>query len=184
MVAKDLDLNHLKPEDQVIIKELAEEITEGINNEYDQVKAIHDWVAGNIYYDHDGVRYNQRGRNDTMDTLDRRIAVCQGYAELTASLLRSIGIPARMANGYALGASAGGATWETANLSSSNHAWNEAYVDGRWIVMDATWNSTNKYENGELTSGSIRSTYFDISIEALSNTHKIFDRQRTIFLRY
>jgi len=184
VVAKDLDLSHLKPEDKITIENLAKEITKGITNEYDQVKAVHDWVAENIYYDYDGVRLNQRGRNDTMDTLNRRIAVCQGYAELTASLLRSIDIPTRMANGYALGASARNVSWSTADLSRSNHAWNEAYVDGRWIIMDATWNSTNRYENTKLTSGSIRSTYFDMSVEAFSITHKVFDRQRTIYFRY
>jgi len=181
---KDLSLAHLKAEDRKVVKELAESITKGMDDEYQQVKAIHDWVAKNIYYDYDGVRLNQRGRNDTMDTLNRRIAVCQGYSELTASLLRSIEIPARLANGYALGASVTNVTWDTADLSSSNHAWNEAYVDGRWIIMDTTWNSTNRYENEKMTTGSIRNTYFDMTVEAFSNTHKVFNRQRTIYLRY
>jgi len=184
VTSKDLDLGHLKSEDRVTVGNLAKDITKGQTTDYAKVKAVHDWVAKNVYYDYDGVRNNTRGRNDTMETLDRRIAVCQGYAELTASLLRSIDIPARLANGYALGVSAGGSTWETADLSRSNHAWNEAYVDGRWIVMDATWDSGNRFENGKKSTGTLNGRYFDMSLEAFSITHMVFNRQRTIFLRY
>ncbi len=85
-----------------------------------------------------------------------------------------------MVNGFALGVSTSGRSWDEVNATSSNHAWNEAYVDGRWVMFDATWNSTNRYENGRKVDGEIRLTYFDLTMEALSNTHKVFNRQRTI----
>jgi len=31
--------------------------------------------------------------------------------------------------------------------TKTNHAWNEAFVDGKWIILDTTWDSFNYYEN-------------------------------------
>ena len=178
--SSDLSLSHLSEAQKVTVKNLAEDITRGARGDGEKVKAVHDWVAANIYYDYDGVRNNTRKKIDTISVLNNRIAVCQGYAELTVSLLRSLGIPTRMVNGFALGVSTSGRSWDEVNATSSNHAWNEAYVDGRWVMFDATWNSTNRYENGRKVDGEIRLTYFDLTMEALSNTHKVFNRQRTI----
>ncbi len=60
--------------------------------------------------------------------LERR-AICSGYAELTVALLQALGIPTITVSGSSHGASG---SW-------SNHAWNEAYVDGHWIIIDNTW---------------------------------------------
>ena len=178
VVSGDLNMDHLKANEAAIVKELALEITNGISGDYNKVKAVNDWVAVNVYYDYDGVRTGNRMKVDTMSVIDNRIAVCQGYAELTTSLLRSLGIPTRIVAGYALGITSGNRGWDEVNYTTANHAWNEAFVDGRWVIFDPTWNSGNRFEYGEKIKGAPRLTYFDQSLEAFSNTHRVANRQR------
>ena len=111
-------------------------------------------------------------------------SVCQGYADLCAALLRAEGIPTKVTNGYAMGAGTTGMWTDTImNSDDSNHAWNEAFVDGRWIVFDSTWDSNNKYAYGEFSEGTglTAYAYFDPTIEMFSNTHYIMDKEERLF---
>jgi transglutaminase-like putative cysteine protease len=60
-------------------------------------------------------------------TLMARRGVCRDYAHLVIALLRALDVPARMVAVYAPGLS-----------PMDFHAVAEAYVDGRWWVVDAT----------------------------------------------
>lgn len=156
---------------------LAKEITKGYKKDYDKLKAIHDWVCNNIWYDYDYL-YDSRKPIDpgAIGTLKSKKSVCQGYASLTAALLRAAGIPAKLVSGYALGI-IGGSEWTDEIISSdeSNHAWNEAYVSDRWVILDTTWDSNNVYEKGKFSknTGLTGYKYFDISLELLSYDHRI-----------
>lgn len=165
----------------------AKSITKGITNDYDKVVAVHDWVAKNICYDYDGLY----GRTDEVeyiasDVLKSKKSVCQGFADLSAALLRAANIPTRVVEGYALGI---GSTSEWTNdifeEETVNHAWNEAYVDGRWIIFDATWDSGNAYENGryKFSDSAVSYQYFDPTIEVFSSTHYIVDEEGMEFLK-
>ncbi len=106
-------------------------------------------------------------------TFKNKTSVCHGYAVLTETLLRNAGIPARVVTGHALGASADGKYWDDVDHSKTNHAWNEAFVDGRWVMVDVTWDSGNRYKNGQFHQGEMDYCYFDPSLEAFSHTHKM-----------
>lgn len=155
------------------IQALAKDIVIGVSSDYEKLLKINNWVSENIYYDWDGYLSGVYGRNDAYITLKSRKAVCQGYAELTDALLKSAGIPSRVVTGHALGVSASGGYWDEVDHSVPNHAWNEAFVDGRWIIIDTTWNSGNKYENGEFIKGDMNYRYFDPTLEVFSYDHKI-----------
>jgi len=154
---------------------LAKEITSEYSNDYDKVKAIHDWVATNIYYDYD-VYYAKSGYiTGSIDVLHNKKTVCSGYANLVAALLRSIGIPCRVVSGLGLGVGTSG-KWDFQNFEeATNHAWNEIYVSGKWIIMDATWDSDMNYQNGEFRRGrGLRGhTYFAPTIEDFSFDHRL-----------
>lgn len=155
------------------IIDLANTITKDARSDYDKLLKISDWVADNIYYNWDGYLSGVYGATDAYGTFQSKKSVCQGYAELTRELLRALGIPARLVSGYALGVGTDGEDWAAVNHTQSNHAWNEVFVDNRWIIVDTTWNSTNKYQNKVFTKGIIGHRYFDPSLEVFSNTHKI-----------
>jgi len=56
---------------------------------------------------------------------------CTEHAVLLAALARAAGIPARVVIGLVY-------TSETGRPAFGYHMWNELYVNGRWIPMDAT----------------------------------------------
>ena len=141
--------------------------------------AIHDWVAENIYYDMDALNSDECNHKQysAMEVLRDKKCVCRGYANLGVALMRAAGIPAVGLSCYALNISTDGG-WERKENQTNipNHIIAAAYVDKRWIIMDITWDSDNKYEGGKYQNktgmGSSRK-YFDTTLEMISNTHKL-----------
>ena len=124
------------------IKTLAESISAGKNTEYEKAKAISKWISEHIYYDHD--YYEGRKKElfvKPKDVLQHRYTICSGYAALTKAMLESIGI-------------------ECYSVSSLNHAWNIARLDGKAVLIDNTWDSPLKYINGKFYKE------FDISYDS------------------
>ncbi|MDD2190292.1 MAG: transglutaminase-like domain-containing protein [Eubacteriales bacterium] len=162
-------------ENIAVITDLAEEITAGIANDYEKLQAIHDWVAGEIYYDKDFLNGKTKRTNiHSIAVLNNKYAVCSGYSNLMNDLLAAEGIPSRQIIGYTLGVTDDG-SWDDLDLNSMepNHVWNEVFIDGRWIIVDATWDSTNDYESGEFIAGDgVSRLYFDVALQFLSNTHR------------
>jgi transglutaminase-like putative cysteine protease len=170
-----LQPSHWVESDNEKLISLASEITEGIENDYDKIRAIHDWVCNNIYYDFDALYgYGELISVSALETFDSRRSVCQGYASITAALLRASGFPTKVVSGYAFGVGVD-SEWNDDIISSgeTNHAWNEVYVSDRWIIIDTTWNSNNRYLNKEFSdnTGLRNYKYFDISIELFSSDH-------------
>ncbi len=156
------------------ITALAEEITGGLTDDYEKARAIHDWVAEEIYYDGDYLNGKTGQTNvNSIAVLEERYAVCSGYANLTEDLLAAAGIPNRQVIGYALGVS-DAASWDEVDLLNGkpNHVWNEAYIGGRWVIFDTTWDSGNEYENGKFTDGGVSLLFFDAAVPFLSYTHQ------------
>lgn len=160
-----------------VVKNLANRIIEGCTTDYDKLTAIHNWVCENIYYNSDSVNDKTPPPYSAVEVLDTRRAVCLGFATLSASLCRSVGIPCNVVSGYALGVGSD-TQWtdETSSTDYQNHAWNEAYVDGRWIIFDTTWDCKNKIENGSaVTYDDISHLYFDSNLDFFSANHKIIE---------
>lgn len=165
--------DRIQSDDPEIIK-LSNDITAGITDDYQKVKAIHDWVAENIYYDYDAFKVGNYDNLDAKNMLRTKKGVCEGYANLFAALVRAQNIPCRKQGGYALGVGVD-KEWNQANLNvtESNHAWNEVFLDNRWIIIDSTWDSPNKYEYGKYEKGNfISQVYFDSTMEFFSLSHR------------
>ena len=160
------------------MKSVAQQITDGIFTDYERALAIHDWVCSYVYYDRDALLSDETAPYSATEVINRRRAVCLGYATLFATLCRAIDIPCNVVSGYALGIADGPSKWNDTNISSTeqNHAWNEVYLDGRWVIVDTTWDSMNKYENGEFVEGeSVSHLYFDANLDFFSANHKILE---------
>lgn len=160
------------------IKSLAETLSRGCGTDYEKALRIHDWVCENIYYDEDGVSSNNLDSTAYVasDVLYRRKAACLGYSNLYAALCRAAGLHCTVVTGYALGVTEGESAWtdESINTGDANHAWNEVNLEGRWVIVDATWDSQNKLKDGVWESGNgISHLFFDANLRFFSQNHKI-----------
>ena len=100
------------------------------DNDYDSVKAVHDYLTEHFDYDHDHKNY------DDLQGVKDGVMVCNGYAMAAFNLLNNMNIPTRMVLGRAVGN----------NDEVDGHAWNIVKVDGQWYNMDVTWDDDG--ENG------------------------------------
>ncbi len=141
-----------------VIQELANLIVDGMDDPYERVRAVHDWVAKNIVYDVAGARSGRPGPGDAITTLKRREAVCLGYANLMAALLRAAGCRVWVVIGNA-----------DNGISVLRHAWNEVEVGGRILSIDATWDAGCMEKEGFVRRPS--RALFDPSPELLAFSH-------------
>lgn len=87
---------------------------------------VYKFMVSSIVYDYQkaasvGTRYIPVIDN----TLSEKKGICYDYSSLMASMLRSAGIPAKLAEGKS-------------TYTSVYHAWNEVYLNGKWITIDTT----------------------------------------------
>lgn len=165
------------------VSSLSLSLTEGLDSDYEKALAIHDWVCENIYYDSDSITGSTNNAPYVAsDVIETKRAVCLGYANLYAALCRAAGIPCNVVTGYALGVSGSSTlSWDDASIASTdaNHAWNEVYIENRWVIVDPTWDSKNSVEDGTASSdGAVSHLYFDANIRFFSANHKILEYVR------
>ena len=113
------------------VKSKANEIVSGVSDYLSVILAVSEWVHDNVNYSL--VEPFKSGVIGASSTLNSKRGVCDEYAVLAISLLRSVGIPARYVTGYSYG--------NVLGLSDFGpHAWVEAYVPGfGWLSLDPTY---------------------------------------------
>jgi transglutaminase-like putative cysteine protease len=125
------------------VRALAEEITKGKNTDYKKAEAICEWVSEHIFYDWDHFGGKVKSLQDADTVLRTRKGVCSGYAELTKALMLSCGI-------------------ECHTEQSDSHEWNVAYIDGKVVFIDNTWECDGltyrdgKYRENEYTENAAK----------------------------
>ena len=100
----------------------ARELTGQAGNVAEAVKAICEYVAANVTYDNDKARELAEKSGyvpDPDETLSTGRGICFDYASLSAAMLRSMGIPAKVMTGYV-------------GKDEVYHAWTMVYIDGTW----------------------------------------------------
>ncbi|MGW0932910.1 transglutaminase TgpA family protein [Streptomyces sp. NPDC002644] len=115
----------------------ARQVTEGSRNAYEQAVALQDWfsVSGNFTYDTQ-VDVGT-GSDAIVRFLDRRTGFCVHFSFAMASMARSLGIPARVAVGFAPGSEQGDGSVEVSLRDA--HAWPELYFEGvGWTRFEPT----------------------------------------------
>ena len=118
------------------VHSLARELTAGHTNPYDRAKAVEAYLKTLPYnlniepppYDADGVDHF---------LFDQRQGYSEYFASSMAVLLRSVGIPARVAAGYTLGDEVEPGIYVVTD--SHSHAWVEVYIPGfNWVAFEPT----------------------------------------------
>jgi transglutaminase-like putative cysteine protease len=126
----------LPPDLPLRVTDLARSITAGATDPYAQALAIESYLRGLPY------AYEVQPIPAAGDAVDQflfamRRGYCTYYASAMAVMARSLGIPARLAVGYATG------TYDEALgaylvYAADAHAWPELLIDGRWLPFEPT----------------------------------------------
>jgi transglutaminase-like putative cysteine protease len=138
-------------------RDLAKNIASGISNPYDITIAVTDYLRNNIEYNQSISQPPPNQERIDWFLFDYRKGFCNYYASAEVILLRSLGIPARMAVGFAQGereippiqAQPGvgqGPVNEQISETSTYvvrhkdaHAWPEVYFPGfGWVIFEPT----------------------------------------------
>lgn len=122
------------------VRDLAAQIVAeaGAQTQYDRAKAIERWLRTNIQYN-EAIPAPPEGR-DAIDwfLFDEREGYCNYYASAMVMMLRSQGIPARLAAGFAQG------SWDPETETflvreRDAHTWVEVYFPGySWVEFEPT----------------------------------------------
>lgn len=130
--------SEISPENDLLIISLAEEITRGLDNDYERLSAVYDWVTHNITYDLHKAENLADYDSGAIYALENRSGVCHDYAELTKALLLAVGVEATYERGDVL----------VSTGKYELHAWNEAIIDETRYALDTTWGSGFMLEDG------------------------------------
>ena len=119
------------------VRELAARLTSGLDNPYDKARAIEAYLRD--------IPYNEQIPKPPQDQdavdwflFDLRQGYCDYYASAMVIMARSVGIPARLASGYARGEyNRETGTWLV--RESDAHSWPELYFPGYgWVPFEPT----------------------------------------------
>ncbi len=120
------------------VGELASQVAEGAASPFDATLALHEFFTGPA----GGFRYElQTAPGSSGDALvdflfEVRAGYCEQYASAMAVMLRTLGVPARVAVGFTPGISTGDSHLIT---TEDAHAWVEAWFPGAgWLPFDPT----------------------------------------------
>lgn len=142
----------------------------------DTVRAIHDYIVNTLTYDPnvsapwnitqqqlDAAASASETAKQTYDvnnniTLLSKYGVCADYTELFREMCIRSGIPCVSVTGDAM-----------MNGYLTGHAWNRVYIDGKWSIVDATFD--DPVNNTPL----LRHDYYLIDADRLANDHLWYD---------
>jgi len=143
-------VTHMPSEAESSITSVARYVSEQTPSPFERLKALHDWVADRVAYDVASYRSGHIPAQDAETIFVRRSSVCAGYANLLEALARAADLEVVVI--------VGDSRTMSNDLSGQGHAWNAAKLDGRWYLLDATWDSG--YVNGATFTRRYSTAYF------------------------
>lgn len=125
----------------------AKELTKNALTDEEKLKVIHNYVVNNVKYDYNKASTVQAGYLPSIDCIvGSKSGICYDYAVLTGAMLRSVGVPTKLIMGY-----------NVHNIEY--HAWNEVLINGKWKVIDTTYDAAYAEKNMEVNMIKNRSDY-------------------------
>ena len=123
-----------KPKDN--LDALVQNLTAGLGSADAKVKVIHDWICDNIAYDSEMYFSGRISKQDSVNVLKKKKAVCSGYSNLMRDMCALAGVEAIVIDGYSKGFGYAGYLRE-----KTDHAWNAVKLSKGWQLIDVTWDA-------------------------------------------
>lgn len=115
------------------------ELCAGVTSDDKKANILYKFVASAIKYDNEKAANITSGYLPDVDkTLASGKGICFDYSALLAAMLRAQNIPTRLVIG---------------NVEPENilHAWNQVYINGKWMWMDATFGAKDSHKEKDYT---------------------------------
>lgn len=126
-------------------------------NDYQKIKAIHDYLIDTIEYESD---LSQNNLYDIYGALVAKKCVCEGYAKAFQYLMNEIGVENTIVIGKGT----------NSKNQTESHAWNYVKIGENWYAVDVTWDDPIITGDGKLTNKS-RYEYFLKGSNTMSENH-------------
>jgi hypothetical protein len=165
-VPSDL-ISKFKSNPELHLNDFVNTLLKGISSDEEKVKILHDWTTLNIQYDVEGYFGNGKIVYNTFDVIKTGKSVCEGYCNVFEVLLTTAKIENKKVAGYARGY--GFDIFATNEKFESNHTWTAVKLNGKWQLIDVTWNSG--FIDGIRFVPNYSLGYFLISPEKFVYTH-------------
>lgn len=128
-----------------------------------RVKALNDFIARRLVYDFPMLhRMDATGEwqsQEAADVFERKAAVCAGYAKLLVAMGEVTGDEIVYITGVSRD--------QEGNIRGGGHAWNAAKIEGRWYLIDPTWNDGER----EFEEARYNTNYLFAPPEVFSQDH-------------
>jgi hypothetical protein len=161
---------------------LAKQLIAPCKTELEKVTAIFKWITENISYGIKPDNKVQKAISEVVviddgplkplnervaeNVLQKKVAVCDGYARLFTTLCDFAGIRSEIIVGYAKSG-----TSKPTQRFGVNHYWNAVMIDGKWNLLDATWASGYVSWRGDEFSREYDERYFLTAPEIFIQDH-------------
>jgi transglutaminase/protease-like cytokinesis protein 3 len=117
------------------VNELTDYLMASAWNDIEKARVIFKWITSNVIYDVPMLRSGKPCAMTPSQVLEKRSAICQGYAVLFDAMAKRAGLETVIISGYSKGEG-----FFTGKLDDrSRHAWNAVQIDGKWRLLDCTW---------------------------------------------
>ncbi|PVW17394.1 transglutaminase domain-containing protein [Marixanthomonas spongiae] len=141
-------IKHSAKETHVNTKSLARQITKNSHTDFEKAQVIFIWIARNIEYDNE-LRTNTSlqkliytsEENVLKKVLERKKALCGGYAFLYKMLCKEVGIESQIIHGFSK------KYYNTSTRNGVDHTWNAVKINGKWRLLDLTLARSQRKNN-------------------------------------
>ena len=124
-----LDGLNITDEEYTIIRDYTLELTKNCEDTTSKIEAIYNHLASRTTADAGpAVEHDEATCNDPYPMFKNMRGVCQGFSNLGRTMLTALDIPCVISHGYYV--------WT--NNQWEGHAWNYAYCDGHWGIVDGS----------------------------------------------
>lgn len=128
------------------VENLSAYLIKPAKNDLERCRALYRWITRNLTYDTEAYLRRESPPADPPAVLRRKMAVCEGYANLFYALADAAGIDSEYISGWAKGRE----VYNDFSFDASyGHAWNGVRLGGEWYLLDSTFGYAFVKENNQ-----------------------------------